>query len=293
MSKKENDLKAEQTQLALVDVEPVVNCIVVPQPSKLPAVDPFSKSVDVKDVFRHQQLDELQEIIKTAIAQRSMVFVGGPPGVGKTTAVRSVTDTLPANKFTVVYLGQDQSGANLLNRFLESMGVRAKRYRAHVLLQLSQWLADNLKDNGKNILVVIDEAHLLDDKTLEDLRLLSNADYDQQSPFTLILIAQPWLRARLKSPFFEPLAQRIRYRYSLEGLSLDETILYVRGRLSAAGEPAHLFTDDVLRQIFSVSEGIPRRINNICSQILLKVKVNNMSQIDAALIKQIADLQDM
>jgi type II secretory pathway predicted ATPase ExeA len=266
----------EHTQLRLEPENPIF-------------ADPFSKRVASEHVFTHQQVRELQEMIRAAIGQSSMVLISGPPGVGKTTGARSVTDELPPNKYTVVYIGQDQHGVNLLSRIAEALGLKPKRFRQHIVLQLSQWLTNNVNDGGKFVILIVDEAHLLDDQTLEELRLLSNANYDRQSCFTLILIAQPWLRARLKSPFFEPLAQRIRYRYSLEGLSKEDTAEYVRLRLSAAGLSPTLFSDDALVQIFGHSEGIPRKVNNLASQVLLKAQTHGLKQIDAALVKKVVD----
>jgi type II secretory pathway predicted ATPase ExeA len=279
-------------QMKLAEPAPPVMQVKSTQ-TKLPVVDPFSKRVDIDEVFKHQQVNELQEIIRAAIAQCSMVLVSGPPGVGKTTGVRCVTDELQANKFTVIYLGQDQHGVNLLSRFSEALGLPSKRFRQHLVLQLSHWLASNVSDNGKAVILIVDEAHLLDDQTLEELRLLSNADYDRHSSFTLILIAQPWLRARLKSPFFEPLSQRIRYRYSLEGLSKEDTIDYVRARLLAAGLSEALFTDEAFQQIFAYSEGIPRKVNNLCSHLLLKVRAQGLAEINAGIVKQVIDSQDL
>jgi len=136
----------------------------------------------------------------------------------------------------------------------------------------------------------VDEAHLLDDAALEELRLMTNADYDRQSPITLILLGQPVLRHRLKSPNFEALSQRLRYRYCLEGLDQDETIRYIQLRLSAAGVPLELFSQDALLLIFQLSEGVLRRVNNLCSLALLKVKTQKNATIDAAFIKEIAEL---
>jgi type II secretory pathway predicted ATPase ExeA len=278
----EQDVAVSQTKL-----EAPPDKQVKPEQTKLPVVDPFSKRVAIEDVFKHQQVSELQEMIRAAIAQSSMVLVSGPPGVGKTTGVRCVTDELPPNKFIIIYLGQDQHGVNLLSRFSAGLGLSRKRYRQPIVMQLSEWLANNVQDNGKAVVLIIDEAHLLDDRTLEELRLLSNADYDRQSSFTLIMIAQPWLRARLKSPFFEPLYQRIRYRYSLEGLSKEDTIDYVRARLSAAG------LSEALQQIFAHSEGIPRKVNNLCSHLLLKANSGGLTEIDAALVRTVIDAMDI
>lgn len=255
--------------------------------------DAFGKCVLAKEIFKHPQLEELKRVTRAAISQQSMLLLIGPPGVGKTTAVRSVTDELPVNKYLVVYLGQDQNGCNLLIRLAQSLGMQPKRFRAHLALQIGQWLTDNLRDGGRRVIVVADEAHLVDDTTLEDLRLLSNADYDRQSPYTLILVAQPWLRTRLKSPYFEPLIQRLRYRYCLEGLSKSDTIEYVRQRLVSAGIAEDFFTAEALESIFAYSEGIPRRINNVSSQLLLRARLGKLPRIDAAMVKHLAESQDL
>ena len=119
---------------------------------------------------------------------------------------------------------------------------------------------------------------------------MTNADYDRQSPLTLILMGQPALRHRLKAPNFEALRQRLRYRYCLEGLDQDETMRYIQLRLSAAGLPADLFANDALHLVFQISEGVLRRINNLCSLVLLKAKARKRSTIDAPFIQEIADL---
>lgn len=254
------------------------------------SVDPFGKSTDVEQFFKHDQLEELQDLVKTSINQKVLASVTGPAGVGKTTAVRSVTDQLPGNKYSVVYLGQDQTGTNLLRRFASLLGIQPKRYRPHLAMQVSSWLLDNLSAGGKEIILVVDETHLLDDATLEEFRLMTNADFDRQSPITLILLGHPDLRHRLRLPKFEALSQRLRYRYCLEGLDQDETTSYIQLRLTAAGLSPELFLQDALLLVFQLSEGVLRRINNLCSLALLKAEAKKCSSIDAALIKEIAEL---
>lgn len=254
-----------------------------------PIADAFGKNIGLADFFRHQQLDELQALLRTCITQQSMALVTGPPGSGKTTAVRTVTDELPSHKYSVVYLGQDQIGANLLSRFAACLGLQAKRFRMQLTLQISQWLTDNLESGGKEVVLVIDEAHLLDDAMLEEFRLMTNANYDRQSPLTLILVGQPPLRLRLKSSGFDALSQRLRYRFRLEGLNQEETLRYVRLRLSSAGLPPDFFSHDALLQIFQICEGLPRRINNLCSLAMLRAKARKLDCVDAAFLTELAD----
>jgi type II secretory pathway predicted ATPase ExeA len=156
-------------------------------------------------------------------------------------------------------------------------------------MQISQWLLDNLSGGGKDITLIVDEAHLLEDSTLEELRLMTNADYDRQSPLTLILMGQPALRQRLRAPNFEALRQRLRYKYCLEGLDQEETVRYVQQRLTAAGLAPELFAPEALLLIFQISEGILRRVNNLCSIVLLKAKSKKRSAIDAAFVSEIIE----
>jgi len=253
-------------------------------------LDPFGKATGAEQFFKHNQLEELQAIVRASINQKALASITGPPGVGKTTAIRSVTDELPGHKYSVVYLGQDQNGTNLLRRFATSFGVQPKHHRQHLAMQISQWLLDNLSGGGKEIALVVDEAHLLEDSTLEELRLMTNADYDRQSPLTLILTGQPALRHRLKAPHFEALRQRLRYRYCLEGLDQDETIRYIQLRLCAAGLSPDLFANEALLRVFQISEGVLRRINNLCSLVLLKAKSKKRTMIDTAFVQEIAEL---
>jgi type II secretory pathway predicted ATPase ExeA len=152
---------------------------------------------------------------------------------------------------------------------------------------ISQYLNDNLLEQGKDVILVVDEAHLLDGMTLEDIRLLTNADFDRTSALTVILLGQLQLRTRLKSAGFEAINQRLRYRYSLEGFSEEETVEYIKKRLAACGLSQDIFAAEALRQIFLASQGIPREINNYCVAALLKAESLSVDRIDAKLIKQV------
>lgn len=251
---------------------------------------PFGKD---SELFEYAQLSEVRQVLNFTVSERTISLITGQAGAGKTTAVRSFADTLPANHFRVVYLGHDQQGNTLMRRLCMALGLKPRPHRGQQLLQVGQLLTENLTENGKSIVLVVDECHLLDLPTLEDVRMLTNADFDRSSPLSIILIGQLSFRRQLKSPGYEAINQRIRFRYALEGLSQEEAIAYIKLQIKSAGGPEDLLAADALRLIFSTSGGIPREVNNLCSAALLKAHTCKAKKIDAKLVKQIIDMKEL
>jgi type II secretory pathway predicted ATPase ExeA len=254
---------------------------------------PFSTTLSCDELFTYSQLDELHKLLRLTIAQKAMILITGEAGTGKTTGVRGITDQLPTNKYLVAYLGQDQEGSSIWRRLAASLGLRPSLSRAHTRLSISQYLNDNLIEQGKDVVLIVDEAHLLDRTTLEDIRLLTNADFDRTSAVTIVFLGQLSLRGRVKTPGFEALNQRLRYRYAMEGFTEEETAAYIKHRLQLSGWNPEFFNPQAIRQIFLVSQGIPREINNYCLAALIKAEEQGLDRIDVKVIKQILDQREL
>jgi general secretion pathway protein A len=251
---------------------------------------PFGKALTDEEPFKYNQFDEIARLLERAVKEKTIAMVTGQAGMGKTTAIRAYVRTLPSNLYHVIYMGQDQHGTNLFRRFALLLGMKPSQWRYQLALQLSQHLQENESLGGRQVVAVIDEAHLLGDATLEDMRLLTNSDFDQSSPLCLILAGQLSLRNRLREPMFVALNQRIRYRYALEGFSPEECAEYIKHRLQAVDMPADLFTDGALKLIYEASAGIPREINNICVGCLMK---SADGKVDQKLVKQVIDEREL
>jgi type II secretory pathway predicted ATPase ExeA len=254
---------------------------------------PFSKSLSSDELFAYSQLNELHQLLSLTIDQKAMMIVTGEAGVGKSTAVGATTDQLPTNKYIVSYLGQDQEASSIWRRLASSLGLRPSFSRAHTRLSISQYLNDNLLEKNKDFVLIVDEAHLLDLPTLEDIRLLSNTDFDRTSALTIILVGQLSLRGRVKTAGFEAINQRLRYRYALEGFTEEETAAYIKHRLQLSGWDQEFFAPEAVRRIFLASQGIPREINNYCLSALLKAQNQGLNRVDAKLIKQVLDQREL
>jgi hypothetical protein len=141
--------------------------------------------------------------------------------------------------------------------------------------------------------VVIDEAQNLSDTALETVRLLTNFETPQAKLMQIVLAGQPQLSEKLMSPSLVQLRQRISTICRLEPLSNRDTKAYVEFRLAAAGyEGPSLFSEDALTLIFEDSQGIPRRINNLCFNALSLCCALKRKRVDGAMVAEtVADQQ--
>jgi type II secretory pathway predicted ATPase ExeA len=128
--------------------------------------------------------------------------------------------------------------------------------------------------------VLVDEAHLLDNNQLEELRLLTNADMDSRTLFACLLIGQPTLRQRIKLGQFAALEQRIALRFAMPPMTATETGTYIAHHLTLAGRSDTLFSDDATALIHQVSRGLPRAVNNLAIQALISAAVASKKIVD-------------
>jgi type II secretory pathway predicted ATPase ExeA len=254
---------------------------------------PFGKDLSRKELFIYPHLQELEEIIKLTVADRSMALVTSRAGCGKTTATRAVLDELPHRQYRVIYLGYDRKGNSLLARLADALGLRPELSRTYRSLHISKRIEDEVIGGSKELVLVVDEAHILERQALEDLRLLSNSEMDRRSLVSIIMLGQIWMRDSLKYRECEALNQRIRLRYALEGLSAQETGEYVRHHLQLAGCARELFSPDAVKQSFIASGGILRLINNICFASLVKARSLKKQIVDASIIKRVVQEQEV
>jgi len=254
---------------------------------------PFGKDLSKQELFNYPQLNELEEMLQVIVNRRTMGVITSRAGCGKTTACRAFLGELPKRQYKVIYLGQDYSSASLFARLADELGLRPEIARNYRSFHISKRLENEVLVGGKEIVLVADEAHLLERPALEELRMLTNSEMDRKSLVSIILLGQIWIRDRLKYREYEALNQRLSLRYALEGLSEKETVGYVLHHLRLAGSNEELFTADAFKQIFVSSGGILRLINNICLAAMLKAKSLKRKAIDGALVKRVVQEQEV
>ena len=208
-------------------------------------------------------LDRLRYTVELA----AIAALIAEPGCGKSLLLGQLADELQSQGWVVHYFAHATIGPfGLINVLARKVGIPPRRSRGETA---SEILTSLLADQRKHLLVV-DEAHQMPDATLEDLRLLTIADFDRKSPFILLIAGQPTLDDRLAEPTHHALDQRITTFARLLPLSLDETTEYLRHRLDAVGAKGQpIFEPGAIDKLFDASAGIPRRINTLATGALI------------------------
>ena len=254
---------------------------------------PFSIAPDPRYLFMSERHREaLAHLLYGVGSGGGFVLLTGEIGAGKTTVCRCFMEQIPDNCQLAYIFNPKLSVEELLLSICEEFRIAVapgvssvKGYvdaiNAHLLASHAQ---------GKNNVLIIDEAQNLSAAVLEQLRLLTNLETSERKLLQIILIGQPELRAMLARPELEQLAQRVIARYHLGSLTAEETASYVRHRLAVAGSTAQTpFAPRLMVQIHALSKGVPRRINLLCDRALLGAYVENQPQVTRQILRRAAE----
>jgi len=231
---------------------------------------PFGKDLAPGMLHAHDAHAQAVARIQWCIAEQAIGVITGECGAGKTVAARAAVAGLDASRHTILYLGTPGVGLRgIYGLIVTALGGTPRFHHAALIPQAQELLAAESSERGKQVLLICDEAHLLDAECLEGIRCLSNLGMDQTAPFCLLLLGQPMLRRRLRQSTFAALDQRIAVRYAINGLTPGETAGYVQHHLALAGRSDTLFSDDAIALIHEVSRGLPRQVNNLAVASLI------------------------
>ncbi|WP_374262866.1 XrtA/PEP-CTERM system-associated ATPase [Zoogloea sp.] len=217
------------------------------------------------------------------------IVITGEVGAGKTLLVRSLLEKLDSKKIVAANLVSTQIDADdILRLVAASFGIPSKHLsKSDLLLAIEAFLVSTTAA-GKRALLIVDEAQNLTPKAVEELRMLSNFQLEDHALLQSFLVGQPEFRAIMQSPEMVQLRQRVIASYHLGPLDLQETHAYVEHRLACVGWKGNpTFDQDAMREIYNVSQGIPRRINAVCDRIMLAAFLGEQRRVGAELVNQI------
>lgn len=219
------------------------------------------------------------------MSHAGFTVVTGEIGAGKTTLIRALLGKIDDDCVIGLINNTHESFGELMVWVLDSLEIEststdnAGRYRDYINFVVEQHA------QGRRVVLIVDEAQNLSVQALEELRLLSNVNIDSDIFLQLVLTGQPELIEKLNRPELVQFAQRIGVEFHLKALSYPETQNYIEYRLEVAGAKHKIFSNEACAVIYCYSEGIPRRINNLCDFALVYAFADDKKEIDVALIQ--------
>ncbi len=232
---------------------------------------PFGVTPDTRFLYLSPGHEEAIETLLYGIRERrGFMMLTGEVGTGKTTSIRALLNRIDEKTETALVINPLLSTAELLRAINRDFGISAAQDSVQEQIEaLNGFLLDR-DTEGRNAVVIIDEAQDLSLEALEMVRLLSNLETETHKLLQLILVGQPELEVKLNTPVLRPLRQRMQVKHSLRPLDLEETKKYVLFRINRAAPRCCLvFQPSALKKIYDFSGGVPRLINTLCDLTLL------------------------
>ena len=234
---------------------------------------PFALTPNPKYVFYSRQYREAEGQLLYGINSREgFMLLTGKPGTGKTTLCRDLIEKLDKGKVhSALLFNPFLNGVEMLAALLTEFGITAppNGTRKDLLDRLNQFLLAQLV-LGKSCVAIFDEAQHLSHEFLEQIRVLSNLETDQEKLIQIVLVGQPELLEKIRTPQMAQLDQRVSIRCALSDLDQQETDRYIHHRLNVAGARGQVrFSPQALSEIYRASHGVPRLVNLICDRALL------------------------
>ncbi len=215
-------------------------------------------------LLAHQQ--EILDTLLVHARQGGLCVIMGEPGTGKSIIKRALIKHDPKRIITPSVSRTLHTYSNTLQILCEAFGIEA---RGRDTLREKQLIeaAWETHTKGRLLVPVIDDAHLMHIDCLRKIRLLFE---DFPRSHNLLLVAQPPLIHKLRLIVNDDIRSRITYSVHLKPLAPDDTQRFVLGQLDQCGLPHSVFTDDALALIVRSSEGVLRRVRNLCIGTLLE-----------------------
>ena len=232
---------------------------------------PFKLVPNPAYLFLSKSHEETLAHLNYALAEGDgFVEITGEVGTGKTTLCRTFLESLDSGTIAAYIFNPRLGPRQLIRAINDELGIQYDADDTKDLIDKLNSFLIRKKAQRKKVILLIDEAQNLSRNVLEQLRLLSNLETNQEKLLQIILVGQPELNEILDSHELRQLSQRITLRYHLSPLNHRETVEYIRYRINIAAQNAGIkFNRSALRHIYKYSRGIPRVINIACDRSLL------------------------
>lgn len=232
---------------------------------------PFRLTPDVDFLYMSSVHARAKAYMDYSVWNREgFVVITGDVGCGKTTLIQKLLSELSTEDVLLAKIFQTQlDDVEFLQAVLVEFGLNPFSAKKVELMDMLNTFLIERFHQGKQAILIVDEAHNLSMAALEELRMLSGLETHKEKILHIIMVGQPQLNEILDSPEMEQLTQRVRLRFHLKPLTQTDTAEYIHHRLRVAGAVRNdIFATDTTKKIFEYTGGIPRLINTLCDTAL-------------------------
>lgn len=246
--------------------------------------NPFIKNT--KEII--MESSEYKEVIgrlNYLVQNKGFGLLSGSPGKGKTTIVRSWSNTLNPSLYKVVYISLSTLTIMEFYRNLaDHLGVLPAHRKTENFKLIQEAIKRYANDKKITPVIILDEANYMKNGVLNDIKMLFNFDMDSRDKAVVIFVGLPQLNNMMRLSIHEPLRQRITMNYHLEGFQKQEMKNYIHKRIEGAGGTQEVFNEKALEAICNASNGVARVANNICNASLIIADKLDAHMIDEEII---------
>lgn len=226
------------------------------------------------ELLAHQQ--EVYDILEVHSHQGGLCLLMGEPGTGKS-AIKDAVCAQDGKLIKVVHIGRT------MHTYFNTIKILCHAFRIEpqgTSFALEKKLIEeayNLKHIGKTLIVIIDDAHLMDMQTLRKLRLLLE---DFPKSHNLILVGQPYLMQNISLTVNNDIKSRVTYSTILPKLAPDDMENFILKQLDRTGLPHNTYTQEALNLIVRSCDGILRKVRNLCLSCMVEALRRQRKTID-------------
>jgi general secretion pathway protein A len=251
---------------------------------------PFENNLDQRFLFFSANHKEVAASLLYFIKwKKGFALVCGDVGTGKTMLINYLLNKLPDSVHPIMIANPDVGYIEILRYVAGILKIDAKGKRVLDLVDHVKAALVEASLRGERFVLIIDEAHLLPDKSIEQIRLLSNIETQKQKLFQILLLGQYELSYKLDRPEMRQLRQRININRFLAPMDAAETIQYIDHRLRLAGASFDAcFESDCRHLIFKMTNGVPRSINQLCDSALMVCMAEKRQKVSRKVLKRAA-----
>jgi type II secretory pathway predicted ATPase ExeA len=251
---------------------------------------PFQTNMDPKFIWFGERHKDILTVLKyVALYNEGFLLITGDVGAGKTTFVNALLERFDKNTVTANITNPSMEPQDFLAFVAHEFNIQLKSGDKKDSLAPFRRFLNNCHSENKKVLLIIDEAHRLDQKLLNQIRRLSNIERRNKKLLNMVFVGQDAFVDLISKKKNRDLKQRITFSHHINPLKGAEICEYIFHRLHVADSVKSIFTGSAITEIYAVAKGCPRLVNMVCDHALLAGYHKGVKEIDGKIIKECVD----